>query len=150
MPAIPRATDVPQTAMKVGDLAKQTGVSVRTLHYYDEIGLLHPQKHTDSQHRLYGPAELERLQQIKSLRELGFSLDDIRELLAQRHAQPCCANVKAIAARHLETVRRKLHDLAEMEASLAALVAGCTGEPTGDCAALDVLDAGAVQAEAPA
>jgi DNA-binding transcriptional MerR regulator len=67
--------------MKVGELARRTGLSVRTLHYYDEIGLLHPSTHTESQHRLYGRAELERLQRIKSLRQLGFSLDEIRASL---------------------------------------------------------------------
>lgn len=67
--------------MKVGELAKRTGLSVRALHYYDEIGLLQPSKLTESGHRLYGPAELMRLQQIKSLRQLGFSLDEIRACL---------------------------------------------------------------------
>ena len=65
--------DSRETGMKVGQLAKRTGVSVRALHYYDEIGLLQPSTLTKSGHRLYGPAELVRLQQIKSLRQLGFS-----------------------------------------------------------------------------
>jgi DNA-binding transcriptional MerR regulator len=68
-------------AMKVGDLAKRTGLSVRTLHYYDEIGLLQPRDVTASGHRVYGADELARLQRIKSLRQLGFSLDDIRACL---------------------------------------------------------------------
>ena len=68
-------------AMKVGDLAKQTGLSVRTLHYYDEIGLLQPRDVTSSGHRVYGADELARLQRIKSLRQLGFSLDEIRACL---------------------------------------------------------------------
>ncbi len=67
--------------MKVGDLAKQTGLSVRTLHYYDEIGLLQPRDVTSSGHRVYGADELARLQRIKSLRQLGFSLDEIRACL---------------------------------------------------------------------
>src|SRR5262245_33778566 len=67
--------------MKVGEVAKRTGLSVRTLHYYDEIGLLSPAEHTASRHRLYGAPELLRLQQIKSLRQLGLSLDEIREML---------------------------------------------------------------------
>ena len=67
--------------MKVGDLAKRTGLSVRTLHYYDEIGLLQPHDVTSSGHRVYGADELSRLQRIKSLRQLGFSLDEIRACL---------------------------------------------------------------------
>lgn len=68
-------------ALKVGDLAKQTGVSPRTLHYYDEIGLLSPSQRTDAGYRLYGEAEIIRLQQIISLRQLGFPLERIRECL---------------------------------------------------------------------
>jgi MerR family transcriptional regulator, thiopeptide resistance regulator len=69
--------------LKVGDLAKQTGVSVRTLHYYDEIGVLSPSHRTETGYRLYGEADIMRLQQIVSLRQIGFSLDEIRECLGQ-------------------------------------------------------------------
>jgi DNA-binding transcriptional MerR regulator len=66
---------------KVGELARRTGLSVRTLHYYDEIGLLSPSQRTDGNHRLYAAADVARLQQIKSLRALGFSLREIRGCL---------------------------------------------------------------------
>jgi DNA-binding transcriptional MerR regulator len=68
--------------MKVGDLARRTGLSIRTLHHYDEIGLLPPTERTATGHRLYGRGEVERLQQIASLRYLGLSLDEIRDWLA--------------------------------------------------------------------
>jgi DNA-binding transcriptional MerR regulator len=68
---------------RVGGLAKQAVVSVRTLHYYDEIGLLSPSFHTEAGHRLYGKADIKRLQQIKSLRQLGLSLEEIEEGLAR-------------------------------------------------------------------
>ncbi|KAM3093285.1 MerR family transcriptional regulator [Phormidesmis sp. 146-35] len=71
------------TGLKVGDLAKQTGVSVRTLHYYDEIGLLSPSHRTETGYRLYDEADIIRLQQIVSLRQVGFSLEDIRSCLDQ-------------------------------------------------------------------
>lgn len=74
-----------QVALKVGDLAKQTGVSVRTLHYYDEIGLLSPSGRTESGYRLYATSDIMRLQQIVSLRQIGFSLEEIRECLEQRN-----------------------------------------------------------------
>lgn len=67
--------------MKVGELAKQTGISVRTLHYYDEIGLLSPSRRTPAEHRLYTASDIVRLQQIMSLRQLGFSLEEIRDCL---------------------------------------------------------------------
>jgi len=66
---------------KVGELAKRTGLTVRTLHYYDEIGLLSPSRRTDAGYRLYTPGDVARLQQITSLRSLGFPLDEIRDCL---------------------------------------------------------------------
>jgi len=70
-------------AVKIGELAKRAGVSVRTLHHYDEIGLLVPSGRTPSGHRLYGRGEVERLQQIASLRHLGLPLEEIRACLAR-------------------------------------------------------------------
>ena len=72
---------LPVNALKVGQLAQQTGLSVRTLHYYDQIGLLSPSQRTQAEHRLYTAADVAKLQQIMSLRQLGFSLDEIRDCL---------------------------------------------------------------------
>jgi DNA-binding transcriptional MerR regulator len=69
------------SALKVGELAKRTGLTVRTLHHYDEIGLLRPSLHTDTGHRLYTAGDVARLQQVLSLRQLGFSLEEIRDCL---------------------------------------------------------------------
>lgn len=67
--------------MTVNEVSRLSGVSVRTLHYYDEIGLLHPAQIADSGYRLYGEAELERLQNIMLFRELQFPLKEIRRIL---------------------------------------------------------------------
>jgi MerR family transcriptional regulator, thiopeptide resistance regulator len=67
--------------MKVGQLAKRTGLTVRTLHHYDEIGLLTPSRRTPAGHRVYGEPEVRRLQQIASLRHIGLGLDEIRHCL---------------------------------------------------------------------
>ena len=72
---------VQSAAWKVGELARRTGLSVRTLHYYDEIGLLSPSRRTDGGHRLYSAGNIMRLQQIKSLRQLGFTLREVRGCL---------------------------------------------------------------------
>ena len=66
-------------ALKVGELARQTGLSVRTLHYYDEIGLLSPSQRTGSGHRLYTAGDIVRLRQIKSLQHLGFTSREVRD-----------------------------------------------------------------------
>src|SRR5438876_2854942 len=68
-------------ALKVGELARRTGLTIRTLHHYDEIGLLKPSLHTESGHRLYTADDVARLQQVLSLRQLGFSLEQVRDCL---------------------------------------------------------------------
>ncbi len=76
-----RAEASRSAAWKVGELAQRTGLSVRTLHYYDEIGLLSPSQRTDSGHRLYTAGDVVRLQRIKSLRALGFTLREVKGCL---------------------------------------------------------------------
>lgn len=73
---------------KVGDLAKQTGLTVRTLHHYDQIGLFSPSKLTESGHRLYTKEDIAALQQIISLKQLGFALDEIKQLLKEPDFDP--------------------------------------------------------------
>lgn len=96
-------------AMKVGELAKKTGVSVRTLHYYDEIGLLEPSCHTEAGYRLYTTSDIVRLQQIKSLQQLGFSLEEIRECLERPDFSKLlapCSSKKYQSASRQESIAR--------------------------------------------
>jgi len=79
-------------ALKVGELSKRTGLTIRTLHHYDEIGLLKPSLHTESGHRLYNAGDVARLQQVLSLRQVGFSLEEVRDCLDRPGFSP----VKAI------------------------------------------------------
>jgi DNA-binding transcriptional MerR regulator len=85
----------------VGELARRTGLTVRTLHHYDAIGLLVPSARTEAGHRRYTAADVERLQQIASLRALGLSLDAIREALDG-------AAPRAILERHLAYLRAQI------------------------------------------
>jgi len=75
-------------ALKVGELARRTGLTIRTLHHYDEIGLLKPSLHTESGHRLYTASDIARLQQVVSLRQLGFSLEEVRGCLERPGFSP--------------------------------------------------------------
>lgn len=77
-----------QTLWKVGELARQTGVSVRTLHHYDKIGLLCPAQRSESGYRLYEQSDIVRLGQIKSLRHMGFSLEEVRTFLTRDNWSP--------------------------------------------------------------
>jgi len=73
---------------KVGELAKKTGITIRALHHYDEIGLLKPTYHTERAHRLYSRGDLEKLQQIVAMRHFGFSLEQIRNVLDHPDSSP--------------------------------------------------------------
>jgi DNA-binding transcriptional MerR regulator len=88
---------------QVGELAKRTGVSVRALHHYDAIGLLAPSRRSESRYRLYDREDVVRLQEIKSLRQLGFSLEEIRDLLAARRLTPL-----GVVEMHLQRVREQM------------------------------------------
>lgn len=93
----------------VKQLAELSRVSVRTLHYYHQIGLLNPRQRTDAGYRLYGPAEVDRLQHILFYRELGFSLDQIAPLLDDPNFDRKTALESHLAA--LNAQRRRLNDL---------------------------------------
>ncbi len=95
--------------MKISEVAKLTGISVRTLHYYDEIGLLHPDEITEAGYRLYNNRSLGRLQQILFFRELGFALKEIQKILSN----PAFDQSKALAnhKKLLLLKRSRLDDL---------------------------------------
>jgi len=103
---------------KIGELAKRTGVSIRTLHHYDEIGLLSPSHRTESGHRLYGREEVVRLQQILSLRQSGFSLEEIRGMLARRHS-----DARLFIDRHIARLKQQIAAQQDLCARLERLAA---------------------------
>lgn len=106
------------TGMKVGELARRTGLTVRALHHYDEIGLLRPSLHTEAGHRLYTAEDVARLQQIASLRQLGFPLDAIRALLDR----PDFAPLQVIHL-HLARLGEQIELQRQLYARLEALAA---------------------------
>jgi len=75
-------------ALKVGELARRTGLTIRTLHHYDDIGLLKPSLHTEAGHRLYTADDVARLQRVLSLRQLGFPLEEVRDCLDRPDFSP--------------------------------------------------------------
>src|SRR5205807_6404311 len=90
-------------ALKVGELARRTGLTIRTLHHYDEIGLLRPSLHTEVGHRLYTAGDVARLQQVLSLRQLGFSLEEARACLDRPGFSPL-----EVIALHLARLREQI------------------------------------------
>jgi DNA-binding transcriptional MerR regulator len=102
---------------KVGELAARTGLTVRTLHHYDEIGLLRPARRTAAGHRLYGEEQVLRLQQIVALRGLGFSLEEASRMLERRDLPP-----QRVLRLHLEQLREQLAERQRLCDRLEAVV----------------------------
>jgi len=102
-------SDTDAATLKVGDVASRAGLTVRTLHYYDEIGLLEPARRTPSGHRLYGPDELRRLQKIRSLQALGLGLEAIGRYLDRPDA-----SLERILSLHLRRLRRRAEELSRL------------------------------------
>jgi MerR family mercuric resistance operon transcriptional regulator len=131
--------------LTIGRLAAAADVNLETVRYYERIGLMPPPARTASGHRAYEVAHVRRLTFIRRARELGFSIEDIRALLAL--AEPSraisCAQAQEIAQARLDDVRAKLADLAKLERILARTVARCSGGPAPSCPVLDMLDTGA-------
>jgi MerR family transcriptional regulator, thiopeptide resistance regulator len=113
--------------LKIGDLASRSGVSIRTLHHYDEIGLLSPTDRTPSGHRLYGREEVVRLQQIISLRQMGFPLDQIRDLLDRRGVGP-----RQVIELHIGRLKEQVAMQQQLVERLEALVAHCETADTDE------------------
>jgi len=99
---------------KVGELAKLTGLTIRTLRFYDQIGLFSPSAHSDSGHRLYNEADLSRLQQILSLKELGLSLEETKSIVLGERFSPLEV-VSLQIDRLRETIRTQRRLLNELE-----------------------------------
>ena len=91
---------------KVGEVARRTGISIRTLHYYDEIGLVSPSQHSNAGHRIYTNQDVQRLQQILILRSLGFSLEKIREFLGGPGSSP----LLEVIQNHMLRMHKEIED----------------------------------------
>lgn len=130
MSGIQRANGAAVATLKVGELARRTGLTVRTLHHYDAIGLLPPAGRTGSGHRLYGADEVRRLQQIASLRRVGLSLEDIARCLDDEGW-----SLERTLDVHIERIRR---DIAEQE-RLCRLLEGLRDRGADDGPSLDEL-----------
>ena len=130
-----RATHFP-----IGVLSTETGVNIETIRYYEKIGLMPAPPRTQGRQRVYDRAHLKRLIFIRRGRELGFSLDQICELLGLvRGHDLTCAEVKAMTEEHVTDIRRNVKDLKRLERVLTELAAKCSGDAVPDCPILDAL-----------
>lgn len=126
--------------MPIGALSTATGVNIETIRYYEKIGLMPAPPRNEGRQRIYDASHLKRLTFIRRGRELGFSLDQIRELLGLvRGHDLACAEVKAMTDGHVADIRRKVKDLRKLERVLTDLSAQCGGDAVPDCPILDAL-----------
>ncbi|MBL0726521.1 helix-turn-helix domain-containing protein [Piscinibacter sp. HJYY11] len=134
----------PSLSLSIGVLAQQTGCTVPTIRYYEEIGLLPIGPRTEAGRRFYGQGAVRRLTFIRRCRDFGFSIEQVRELVGLVDApdRPC-AELRDITAKHLQALRAKLSELQALEASMARFVgncdAACAGGATVDCTILEDL-----------
>ena len=129
-------------AMRIGALAREAGVSVQTVRYYERRGLLSDPRARGDGYREYTTGTLERLRFIRRAQEVGFTLSEIDELLALRlDPDTTAADVKARAEEKIVEIEGKLRDLERIRGALAHLAGRCRGGrgPAGDCPLLEAL-----------
>src|SRR6187431_596375 len=132
---------------KIGALARQTGTNAPTIRYYEEIGLLRSAGRQAGNQRVYSAADVKSLTFIRRCREFGFSIDQVRSLVAlAQDPASSCVNARDLAQEHLVAVRAKLAELRGLERSIAASVASCNSSCAGgagpDCVIFDDLSRG--------
>ena len=127
--------------LKRSDLARLTGCHLETIRYYESVGLLPDPPRTVSGHRRYGAVHVERLSFVMRARDLGFTMEEIRDLLGLvDRGGHTCAEVERIGRHHLDVVRSKIRDLQAIETVLATTIQRCSESDTPACPLLDVLN----------
>ncbi len=126
--------------VNIGEAARRSGVSARMVRHYEGLGLLPPVARTESGYRQYGEADIHTLRFIKRARELGFSMEEIAELVGLWHdRQRASASVKRVAQRHLGELDTRIAAMQAMRSTLAHLVHCCKGDARPDCPILEDL-----------
>lgn len=127
--------------MNIGSAAERSGVSAKMIRYYEEIGLLAPGRR-DNGYRDYTDAEVSVLQFIRRTRDLGFSLNEVSELLALwRDRKRPSREVKRLALAHIEDLEERMRDMRAVLRTLRDLAAHCHGDERSECPILDDLAA---------
>jgi DNA-binding transcriptional MerR regulator len=126
--------------LSIGDLARDAGCTVQIIRHYEKIGLLPEPRRTGGNRRIYSEDQASRLQFIRHSRELGFSLDDIRQLLSfSDQPDQSCGTVDTIARQHLRSVQERMKRLRSMERELKRMIQQCGGGIVAECRIIEVL-----------
>lgn len=120
--------------MNIGEASSATGVTAKMIRYYESINLIKQSRRTDSGYRVYSDSDLHTLRFIKRARTLGFSLEQIKDLLSLwQDSGRASADVKAIALSHVADLQKRIAELTEMRDSLSHLALACSGDHRPDC-----------------
>jgi len=123
-----------------GKLAEISNVNLETIRYYENIGLLFEPNRSPAGHRLYSDDDLKRLTFVKRCRELGFTLDEVRNLLdLVDNKSYSCDQVRELTLEHLTDVNAKIRDMKKISKSLSEMAKQCDGAKTPACHVIDVL-----------
>ena len=128
------------SVIRRSDLARLTGCNLETIRYYENVGVMPEPPRTSKNYRTYDDTHVARLRFVMRSRDLGFTLEEIRDLLGLGDgALRTCAEVKEKTEAHLAEVREKIADLRRVETVLSATAARCSGDQAPDCAIIDSL-----------
>lgn len=126
--------------MNIGQAAQASGVSAKMIRYYESIALIPPGRRSDAGYRIYGDNDVHTLRFIKRARTLGFSLEQIRELVSLWHdPQRASADVKRIAEAHVQELEQRIREMTEMRDTLVRLARTCCGDQRPECPILEGL-----------
>jgi Cu(I)-responsive transcriptional regulator len=126
--------------MQIGEASRATGVSAKMIRHYESIGLIPEADRRDSNYRDYASDDVHRLGFIRRARDLGFSIEQIRNLLRLwGDKQRSSRDVKALTLSHIKELDDKIAELEEMRSTLAHLVHGCDGDHRPDCPIIESL-----------
>ena len=135
-----RAEAIQSGLIDIGQATTASGVSAKMIRHYEEIGLLGNVARTAANYRLYGEKHVHTLRFIKRARTLGFSIEEIRELLGLwQNRRRSSASVKQIASQHIDDLQTKIAELQGMVSTLKHLAHCCAGDDRPDCPILDDL-----------
>ena len=126
--------------MNIGEASERSGVSAKMIRYYEEVGLLTPAARRDNGYRDYADTEVAVLQFIRRTRDLGFSLDEVKTLLALwRDRKRPSREVKRLAETHIADLERRIREMRAVARTLRGLALTCHGDERSDCPILDDL-----------
>lgn len=137
-----KACETGSTTFNIGDAARASGVSAKMIRHYESIGLIGAARRTGAGYRVYTDQDVRVLQFIHRGRALGFSLEQIRDLLALwQDKGRASADVRALAQSHIDELNRKIAEMEAMRRTLESLAASCHGDRRSECPILDDLAA---------